>query len=72
MKDLITRGQRLIDPALKNKVKIESNALLDTRKLRHKKQNAELFIDGNVSLGLNGKENVQNLLLVLNVIQILI
>lgn len=45
----------LIDPALKNKVKIESNALLDTRKLRHKKQNAELFIDGNVSLGLNAK-----------------
>ena len=43
----------LIDPALKNKVKIESNALLDTRKTRTKKQNSELFIDGNVSLGIN-------------------
>ena len=43
----------LIDPALKNKVKIESNALLDTTKTRNKKQNSELFIDGNVSLGIN-------------------
>ena len=51
----------LIDPALKNKVKIESNALLDTTKTRNKKQNSELFIDGDVSLGININGDLPNI-----------
>jgi len=51
----------LIDPTLKNKVKIESNALLDTTKTRNKKQNSELFIDGDVSLGININGDLPNI-----------
>lgn len=44
----------LIDPSLKNKVKVETSVLLDNLKpVDSIKKNAELFIDGDLNIGLN-------------------
>ena len=52
----------LIDPKLKNKIKVESNVLLDSNDPEDTiKQNAELFIDGNVSLGTNLQRKLPSL-----------
>lgn len=52
----------LIDPKLKNKIKIESNVLVDANEpIDTIKQNAELFIDGDVSIGGNREGELPSL-----------
>lgn len=52
----------LIDPKLKNKIKIDSSVLLDSTEPQDTiKQNAELFIDGDVLIGTNSEGELPSL-----------